>query len=132
VRNIYPLKDGFGLLEENEYPNSYISLIWLDIYQRSLKKLHTIEYSSNWIQIFVDKADSAMFMLKDFTNNVSRIGKIVDKKLIIGDVIDINFSPDCFYNKCIYILNMDGEQNEDHYPQQASLLYKSVVNALNV
>lgn len=41
----------------------------------------------------------------------SRICEIVDKTIIIGDVIDISFIPDFFYDKCVYSLDWYNEVN---------------------
>lgn len=105
MNDIYPLKDGFGLI--NEYDNNttyFISLIFLDLQNHALKKLHTIEYHSSWIYIVVKQSDPTTFLLEDRNTRerTVRICKIVDSTIIIGDMIDIGFSPDCFYDRHIY------------------------------
>jgi hypothetical protein len=103
---IYSLKDGFGLLVEYSSSRYFISLIFLDLYQRILKKLHTIEYSSYYINILINKTDPNTFILDDraVRGRSTRICKIVDKTIVIGDVVDIGFHPDWFYDKCVYSL----------------------------
>jgi hypothetical protein len=114
VTNIYPLKDGFGLLEERASKDSFISLIFPNLCRGSLQKLQTVKYPSDWIKIIVNKADPTTFILNDLNNDEqsTRICKIVDKTIIIGDVVEIGFYPYCFYNKFVYGLNWY-ERDED-------------------
>jgi hypothetical protein len=102
--NIYHLKDGFGLLREYRETNSFISLIFLDFHEHSLQKLHTIEYPSRWSKIVVNKADPMTFILTYPINNEqsSRMCKIVDNAIVVKDVVDIEFYPECFYDKFVY------------------------------
>jgi hypothetical protein len=102
------------LLKEHGDGNSFISLIFLDLCERSLQKLYTVEYSSSDIDLLVNKADSTTFILDDPNNQEeSKICKIVDKTIIIGDVVEIDFYPDCFYDKSVYFLNWKDENEED-------------------
>jgi hypothetical protein len=93
------------LLKEYEGGNNCISLIFLDIRERSLQKLHTVEYHTK--TIFVNKADLTTFILKN--NESIRICKVVEKTIIVGDVVEINFDPKCFYDKCVYGLGWNDE-----------------------
>jgi hypothetical protein len=103
LHKIYFLKDGFGLFNEVGNESAFISLIFLDIFRSSLQKLHTVEYPSYQIDIYVDKANPTMFILND--EESMRICKIVGKTIIIGDEVDIDFIPDCFYNKRVFYVN---------------------------
>jgi hypothetical protein len=111
LAKIISLKDDFGLLNEEGKGNSFISLISLDLHQRSLKKLHTIEYSSHYIDIAVDKADLTTFLLSD--GKSTQICKIVEKNLIIGNVVEIKCFPNYFYDKCAYWLYWNYKNNKE-------------------
>jgi spore coat polysaccharide biosynthesis predicted glycosyltransferase SpsG len=129
--NIYHLKDEFGLLEEYEYGNYFISLVSLDLDKRSLKKFHTVEcYGTN---ICKNEADPFTFLIRDntgFPNEwFSRICKIVEKKIIFDDTAETNFYPDCFYDKHIYGLKWYYEEGEE---LDVSLLFICIVNTLNI
>jgi hypothetical protein len=102
--NIYPLKDGFGLLKERGDGSYFISLIFLDLHHQTLKKLHTVEYLSYYMNIFVNKADSTTFILND--ELPTQICKIIDKTIVIGDLIEIDFYPQAFYGGNIYSLKL--------------------------
>jgi hypothetical protein len=120
LNNIYPLKDGFGLLNEGGDETYFVSLISLDLNQHILKKLHTIEYPTDYIKICINRADSITFLLNDFNNAELQLYKIVDKEIIIKDVIDIDFFPECFYDKCVYNL---GWLDEDRNHLKVRMLY---------
>jgi hypothetical protein len=102
--DFYPVKDGFGLLKEKGEINSFISLIFLDLHRHCLKKLHTIEYQGDNIQIVVNKADPTTFILthRIADERSSRMCKIVDSAIIFKEVVEIDFSPECFYGKYVY------------------------------
>jgi hypothetical protein len=111
--SIYHLKDGFGLLKEYGENNSFISLISLDLHQHTLKKLHTFNSSSPWPYIFLNQTDSTTFLLTHYIDDEwsCQICKIVDNAIIIEKVIDLNFSPDCFYHKYVYGLKWLSKDN---------------------
>jgi hypothetical protein len=121
--NIYPLKNGFGLLEERGNRTHFISLIFLDLPQRSLQKLYTVECYI--IDIVINKADSTTFLLRHVIDRESflQICKITDKKIVICDVIDIDFSPGYFYDRDIYAL--------DWY-EEVSFLYAFLINTFQI
>lgn len=102
--DIHYLKDGFGLLEEHGNRNSFLSLIFLDLSQQTFKKIHTVEHRSISSKIVVDKADLTTFLLTYYIGGerVSRICKIVEKTIIIGEVVDTSVHPDSFYDKYVY------------------------------
>jgi hypothetical protein len=105
--DIYSLKNGFGLLKEIGKTNAFISLILLDLSRRSLQKLHTIEYNTDDIEIVVNKADPTAFILNHYINDerFSQNCNVVEKTIIIGDLIEIEFYPECFCDKFVYGLN---------------------------
>jgi hypothetical protein len=111
VKNIYPLNEEFGLLEEGRDTPFFISLICLDLHQLTLKKLHTVDYSIGNTCIFVNKVNPTTFIFND--GESTRICKIVDKTIIIENVIEITFNPDCFYDKFVYALNRSDENNQE-------------------
>jgi hypothetical protein len=115
------------LLREHGGENYFISLIFLDFCERNLQKLHTVECPMDYIYIMINKADPTTFLLYDYiaSHQTTLICKIVDKTIIIGDILDIDFYPHCFYGKYIYLL---GWNDED----QASLLFICIVNAFNI
>jgi hypothetical protein len=124
--DIYPLKDGFGLLSEKRETNWFISLIFLDIHQHTLKKLSTIEHSSQYIQIVANKTDPTKFIWED--DKSWKFGKIVNEKIVIfEDATKIGFYPGCFYGNCFYGLNW----YKDKYGEEVSL-YICLVNSFNV
>lgn len=94
-------------MEECNEDNSFISLISLDISLRSLKKLQTIEYPTSSIDIVVNGNDPTTFLLYHTINyeRHTRIGKLAEETIVIEDVIEIDFRPHCFCNKCVYGLN---------------------------
>jgi hypothetical protein len=112
LSKIHPLKDGFGLLNEYGDGNYFISLMFLDLCRCSLKKLDTAE-SDIHSNVIVNKADPTTFLLKNPNSNVSKVCKIVEKKIIFGDVIDIAFRPDSFYDKNVYALKRRDEHFRD-------------------
>jgi hypothetical protein len=128
VTGFHPLKDGFGLLGERRNQTSFISLIFLDLHQPDLQKLHTVEYPSDHINMFVDTADSTTFLLNGLNDNdmLTRICKIVDNTIIIGNVAETNFFPDCFYHGCVYYLELNREDNE--YRTEVGCLVIYLVN----
>jgi hypothetical protein len=111
----YSLKGGFGLLKEEGETSSFVSLVFLDLSLGSLHKFHTVEYPTIDIEIVVNKADPTTFILTHYINNEqsSRIFKIVEKKIIIEDVIEIDFSPDCFYDKYVYATEWIDDEGEE-------------------
>jgi hypothetical protein len=76
-----------------------------------LQKLHTVKYSTDDIQIIVDKANPTTFLLNN--EESKRICKTVDKKIIIGEIVEIDFHPACFYDKCVYFLKRENEEGEN-------------------
>jgi hypothetical protein len=100
------------LKEKNEF-TSFISLIFLDFSQRNVQKLHTVEHNGRDIQIVLNKADLTTFILNNRTESSVRICKINEKKIIIGDLIDIGFFPYSFYDKCAYSLRWSDDEGED-------------------
>jgi hypothetical protein len=109
-------------LKENGRTNSFISLVFLDLSRCSLQKLHTVEYQSDNIEIVVNKADPTTFLLNDLNNEEQslRMCKIVEKKIVIENVIKINFLLDCFYDRCVYGLK---RRNEDRRFLDVRILY---------
>jgi hypothetical protein len=103
LRNIHHLNNGLGLMNE-QGPPYFISLIFVDFHHFTLKKFHTIEYPSVVREVFVDKADLTVLILEDHNNNARsmRICKIVDKTIVIGDLVEIDFYPQAFYGGNIY------------------------------
>jgi hypothetical protein len=94
-------------MEERRTRINFISLIFLDLRRRNLQKLHTIECSANFIQIFVNESDPTTFLLKD---QPTRICKIVDKKISFGETIEIDLNSYSFYyDKCVYVLKRRDE-----------------------
>jgi hypothetical protein len=116
------------LLSEDGYIDSFTSLIFLDLSRDSFRKLHTIEYPYDRIEIFPNKSDPTTFILRDLNSHVSQIYKIVDKTIIIGDAIDISLFPNYFYGKCLYTLDWydrDGDEDEDDQGLEVRILYLS-------
>jgi hypothetical protein len=101
---IYLLKDGFGLLREGGENNYFISLIFLDLHHHTLKKLHTVECSSDWPDIFVNQTDLTTIFLSHRIDGKESLQtcKIVDNAIIVKDVVEIDFFPKCFYENCVY------------------------------
>jgi hypothetical protein len=110
LSKIHPLKDGFGLLNEYGDGNYFISLMFLDLCRCSLKKLDTAE-SDIHSNVIVNKADPTTFLLNDLNNEEQslRMCKIVEKKIVIGDITEIDFYPGCFYDRCVYGLKGGNE-----------------------
>jgi hypothetical protein len=106
-------------LEEEGETNSFISLISLDLSLGSLHKFHTVEYNANNIRILVNNADPTTFLLTHYINNerFSRMCKIVEKKIVISDITEIDFSPDCFYDKYAYGLDWYRDEEDGEYIQ---------------
>jgi hypothetical protein len=96
-------------MKEKGKTNFFISLIFLDLTHGNLKKLHTVEYSSDWLKIYVNKADPTAFLLTysiaDRNAVSSRICKVADNTIIIGEIVETDLHPDWFYDKCVYGLN---------------------------
>jgi hypothetical protein len=113
-------------LKEKDDENSFISLVFLDLNQRSFQKLQTVKYPSYWIKILVNKADPTTFLLND--KESWKICKIADKKIIFGEKIEIGFDLEWFYDKCVYSLYY----YRDEYQKKVSLLYTCLFNSLNV
>jgi hypothetical protein len=124
---IYPLKDGFGLLNEEGDRNYSISLIFLDLYQHTLKKLHTVEYNTHDIEIIVNKADPTKFILSVGSYLDVYICKIVENRIIIGDRIEIDVCMNCFYGDNVYAL--DSYDSDEHLEVK---YYTYLVNIFNV
>jgi hypothetical protein len=108
LRDIHPLKDGFGLFEERGDENSFISLVFMDFFRCSFQKLHTVENPIRNINVIVNKADLTTFLLNG--EESKRICKIIEKKITIKDEVEISFYPSCFHDKYVYGLkwNTDG------------------------
>jgi hypothetical protein len=70
----------------------------------------------------VNKADPVAFLLKGSRNNALKIGKIIDKKIIFDEEIEIGFNPDSFYDKCVYGLN---RRNGNRRDLEVKILYLS-------
>jgi hypothetical protein len=111
---IYSLKDDFGLLRERGNTDSFLSLIFLDLDRHSLKKLQTIIYLGD-INIVVNEADPTTFILEyfiDVEEMASQVCKIAEKTIIVGDSVDIEFSPQAFYDKWIYGADWTNENHD--------------------
>jgi hypothetical protein len=106
------------LLSEEGEIDSFTSLICLDLSRNSLQKLQTVEYPFGYSHVFVDMANPTTFLLTD--EESTRICKIAENRIIIGDVIEIDFDPDCFYDKYVYGL----EWNND---TRVSWLFKCLI-----
>jgi hypothetical protein len=114
LNKIHPLKDGFALLKEKDN-NYFISLVFLDLSQRSLQKIHTVKCPYDYIKIFINEADPTTFILSydiDFEQFV-QICKIVGKQIIFGNMIDTDFSPDYFYGNYAYFSKWFDERGRD-------------------
>jgi hypothetical protein len=88
-------------------------LIFLDLHQQTLQKLDTIEYDVSG-NIVINKADPIRFILKDDIDDGKslQICKIVDRKIVFGDIIEIDFYPKAFYDKWLYgIVRRDNDRN---------------------
>jgi hypothetical protein len=120
LSDIHPLNNGFGLLNEKGETNFFINLISLDLCRGNLQKLHTVEYSSPYINIFVNKADPTTFILNE--GEFMQICEIVDKTIIIGEGVEITFMPSCFYDKGVYYLDW---YDEDYEELDVRILYMS-------
>jgi hypothetical protein len=127
LTNIYPLNDGCGLLEESEYTSHSISLISMDFSRNSLQYLYTVKYDSDFIEIFVNKADTSTFILQN--EESTRICKIVDKTIVIKNAIEIDFIPEYFYNKCVYGLNWSYDKEKDS--MKVNFLFTFLVYTFN-
>jgi hypothetical protein len=131
LNKIYPLKDGFGLLDESGsgLENSFLSLIFLDLHRHTLQKLHTVEYRSDLSKIIVNKTDPTTFILTygAFRESFWKICRIVDNAIIIGDVIETKPNPGCFYDKFAYSVDWN-----DGIGSRVSLLFTCIINSVNV
>jgi hypothetical protein len=131
MTGISPLKDGFGLLgEEDEYEETYfITLIFLDIHNHTLQKFDTDEYIESDIEILVNKANPTTFILNDINNDEisTEICKLVDGEIIIEDVIEIGFSPDCFYDKYLYGLEWYGDDRDYNVSSLFICLFNTLI-----
>jgi hypothetical protein len=107
------------LLKEEGETNSFISLISLDLSRCSVQKLHTVEYPTIDIEILVNNADPTTFLLTHYINNerFSRMCKIVEKKIVISDITEVKFYPDCFYDKYAYGLDWYRDEEDGEYIQ---------------
>jgi hypothetical protein len=136
--SLYPLKDGFGLLEEGVVGGTFfLSLVYLDLQQHTLTKIHTIEYPFDAVDIFVNKADPNTFLAQYHFNDewIMQIGEIVEKTIIIGDVINIDLFPRAlfpraFYGKYVYFLHWYQCRGKNR--TGVSFLDTFLVNILNV
>jgi hypothetical protein len=104
------LKDGFGLLKEIGNGRSFITLVFLDLRRRTLKKFHTVEFDI-YLDILVNNADPTTFILEDLNEDkeFSRICKIVDNTIIIENMVEIDFFTESFYDKSVYGLKRRDE-----------------------
>jgi hypothetical protein len=109
---ILPLRNGFGLMEERGNRNRFISLIFLDLFQHSLQKLHTVRHIVEIPKIILNKADPTTFILKDFNWNSFQICQIVDNEIIIGERTQIGFRAESFHGKYVYALVWHNENRE--------------------
>jgi hypothetical protein len=104
----------------------------MDIYRNILQKLCTVGDPNDDSCILVDKTDSTTFILSDFNianGWVIRICKIVNKKIIIGDLVLISVNPKCFYDRCVYALDWRYENEEQ---RRVKVIYTCLVNILNL
>jgi hypothetical protein len=119
------------LLKEAEVANFFISLVFLDFSRCYLQKLHTVERHSRFLpRIVVNKADPTTFMLNEMINGQlsPQICKIIDKTIVIEDVVESELIPDIFYDKYAYTLELYYRNDDDL--QRVSLLYTCLVNTL--
>lgn len=99
----------------------------MDLNQHTLEKLYTERYPSGYIRIDLNKTDPTTFILIDFFENASKICKIVDKTIIIGEIIDILTFREGFYGKYVYSLTPN-----HMFDSRVSLLFTCIVNILNI
>jgi hypothetical protein len=101
----------FGLVvERKDFQNSnslsFVSLIELDFYGVTCKKLQTIEYDCNRVEILVNKFDATDFVLHLWTNGeyVARICKLVDKSILVGDPIQLPYGFESYFGGFLYYI----------------------------
>jgi hypothetical protein len=115
---IYPLFGSFGLvIEFAEFEDSpyFVSLIELDFYGVTCKKLQTLEYHCDGVDIFVNKFDATDFVLQLRTDGeyVARVCKLAKKSIIVGDPIQL---PDCFesyFDGFLYYICYANQEDDD-------------------
>jgi hypothetical protein len=117
------------LLEESGETDSFISLICLDVCQRSFRKLYTLEYLSDYIRIIVNNADPTIFILKDLNNDALQICKTVNNTIIFGDVVKVKFCSKAFYDKFVYGLYWYDEDGEE---LDVRILYEVIKNKTSI
>jgi hypothetical protein len=93
---ISPLADNFGVLAERENDADdnttfFVSLVVLDFYTLTFKKLQTIEYTGTTLSIRVNKLDPAEFVLQLQIGNEEfmRVCKVVGTSIVIGEPVQL-------------------------------------------
>jgi hypothetical protein len=112
-------------LEESGNQTYLISLVFLDFHQRNFRKLYTVEHRSDFSKIVPNKADQTTFLLSG--EESSRICKIVNNSIIVGEIVKIKPNPDCFYDKFAYSVDWN-----DRIGSWVSLLFIRLSNFLNI
>jgi hypothetical protein len=88
----------FGIIVERDEDaedntRHVVSLIFLDLYRLNCKKLQTVEYVGNYIDIVTNKFDPTEFVLRLSigAEHFSRICKIIGKEIVVGDPIQLPY-----------------------------------------
>jgi hypothetical protein len=103
------LAQGFGiLLEWNDSSEGnmlqLMSLVYLNFHDKVLQKLHTIEQTGKYRDFIVNSVEPTEFILQFELNDVRTIQfcKVVKDKLVIGDIIELDFEYIRYFDECIY------------------------------
>jgi hypothetical protein len=81
----------------------FISLIAIDFRDATCEKLQTIEYNCYDLWIKVNKLDSTEFVL-NLSDRGVRMCKLVEKRIVIGDPIEVPLSVRYYFDGCFYKL----------------------------
>jgi hypothetical protein len=115
--NIQYLSDCFGILIERgedagNNTRYVVSLVFLDLYRLTCKKLQTFEYVGSDVSIFLNKFDPMEFVLhlSIGDEHFMRICKIVKTKIVVGDPIQLSY-PCAYFESSFYQLLYHADQS---------------------
>jgi hypothetical protein len=123
IHLIHPLSQGYGFLVEYDRLDvfntlNFISLIQLDLHDKCIRKLHTIEYHSHDFCIVSDTSQPTHFVLSLFDEDVNpnrfQIYKVENDNIVIGELIEFDHQCHCYYDESLYSLHLD-RNHEDEF-----------------
>jgi hypothetical protein len=112
LSSIQSLDGRFGILVEmgerdNENTLYLVSLVELDLWDKEIRKLHTIEYRCYHVAVIMNKPELMEFFLQlCFNEGYSvQICKVIKNEIVVEDTIELDYLCKRYSDGCLYGLD---------------------------